>query len=199
MPENPGGSGGTIPPIEEGGEMAVAAPTYPSGMTGDKLLIANLMPIMPGDVVYFGIGKYSTATEADTAFASGAVATTLNSNYDPLGELAEKAGKLDSKQAKVKSRNYSFPGKRTTTVELNIVGLSCAQKDYLESGSFTGREITIVVGSADNTRLVVLNGLYWTVDITGESDGLFQVTVSADFSGPTTDRIYLYRSFVRGE
>jgi hypothetical protein len=83
MPENPGG---TIPPIE-GEDMAVAAPTYPSGMTGDKLLIANLMPIMPGDVVYFGTGKYSTVTEADTAFASGAVATTLSSNYDPLGEM----------------------------------------------------------------------------------------------------------------
>lgn len=43
----------------------------------------------------------------------------------------------------------------------------------MESGSFTGRKISIVVGSADNTRLLVLNGLYWTVDITGESDGLF--------------------------
>lgn len=103
--------------------VVVTVPTCPSGMTGDKLLIANLIPIMPGDVVYFGIGRNATTTKADTTFASGAVATTLPSNYDSLGELAEKAEKFDSKQAKVKSRNYSFLGKHTTTAELNIVGL----------------------------------------------------------------------------
>jgi len=188
-----------IPPGPEGDIMPVTAPTYPLGMTSDKLLIANLMPIMPGDTVYFGFGRYASTTESDSAFTASAVANTLNNNYDLLGELAEKAGKLDSKQTRLKSRNYSFAGKRNSTVELNVGGLSCAQKDFLESNSFTGREITIVVGSVDNTRLVVLNGLYWTVDITGETDGLFQVTVSAEFSGPTSDRIYLYRNCVRSE
>ncbi len=145
-----------IPPGPEGDIMPVTAPTYPLGMTSDKLLIANLMPIMPGDTVYFGFGRYASTTESDSAFTA-------------------------------------------STVELNVVGLSCAQKDFLESNSFTGREVTIVVGSSDNTRLVVLNGLYWTVDIIGETDGLFQVTVSAEFSGPTSDRIHLYRNNVRSE
>ncbi len=68
--------------------MPITAPTYPLGMTADKLLIANLMPIMPGDTVYFGFGRYASTTESDSAFTASAVANTLNNNYDLLGRLS---------------------------------------------------------------------------------------------------------------
>lgn len=197
MSENSGLTDGTTTPITpqkpvDGDVMAVAKPTLPSGITPDNFRIDNLMPVMPGDEVYFAAGSYATLTEADTAFA--AIANTLSTSFISLGELSEKAGKFDSKQAKNKSRNFTFAGRRSSTAELYTVGISNPLKDYLESPQFTDTPMTMAICSADadRSRVVVLNGLRWTADYSGEVDGLFQFTLSADFTGPTARRLLVY-------
>ena len=115
-----------------------------------------------------------------------------------LGELAEKPGKTDSKLSKLKTRNYSIPGKRTNTVELNIAGLSTLQKNYLESNAFMGKDTTIVVASKELDRVVIFTGLRWTVDWAGEADGLFNVAISTEFSGATSNKVYLFKNLPAG-
>jgi hypothetical protein len=169
----------------------VAKPTYPTDMSADDLNFARLMDVLVADNVYFGVGSYDTEG-VNTLFATQAgVKTELTTNLDLLGELAEKPGKADSKITKLKTRNYTIPGKRTSTVELTIAGLSTVQKDYLESHDFMNQEVTIVVVSKAYDRVVIFNGLRWTVDWSGEADGLFSVVISTEFSGITAGRIYL--------
>jgi hypothetical protein len=71
------------------------------------------------------------------------------------------------------------------------VGLSTRQKNFLESSAFMGKNTTIVVTSKGLDRVVIFNGLRWTVDWSGEADGLFTVMISTEFSGVTSNKIYL--------
>ena len=171
----------------------ISQPTYPSNMTEADLGFSKLMDVLVADLVYFGIGTYDQ-TSIDTLYATqGSVKTELTTNFDLLGELAEKPGKADSKITKLKTRNYSIPGKRTSTVELTISGLSVKQKDYLESSFVMGKNMTIVVASTSFDRVVIFTGLRWTVDWSGEADGLFSVVISTEFSGITAGKIYLFK------
>ena len=151
----------------------VSPPTYPINMNESDLNFSNLMDVLIADHVYFGIGTYDQAS-IDTLYGTvGSVKEELSTNFDLLGELAEKPGKTDSKLSKLKTRNYAIPGKRTSTVELNIAGLSNKQKNFLESTMFMGKDTTIVVASKELDRVVIFTGLRWTVDWSGEADGLF--------------------------
>ena len=176
----------------------ISQPTYPSNMTEGDLGFTKLMDVLIADFVYFGIGTYDQAS-IDTLYATQAsVKTELNTNFDLLGELAEKPGKTDSKLSKLKTRNYAIPGKRTSTVELNIAGLSTKQKNFLESALFMSKDTTIVVASKELDRVVIFTGLRWTVDWSGEADGLFNVVISTEFSGVTSNKIYLLNSIPPG-
>ena len=176
----------------------ISQPTYPSNMTEADLDFRKLMDVMIADLVYFGIGTYDQ-TSIDTLYATqGSVKTELTTNFDLLGELAEKPGKADSKLSKLKTRNYTIPGKRTNTVELNISGLSTKQKNFLESTLFMSKDTTIVVASKDYDRVVIFTGLRWTVDWSGEADGLFNVVISTEFSGVTSNKIYLLKDIPAG-
>jgi len=169
----------------------ITTPTYPSGTTQNDLLFSALMEGMVADKIYFGFGLY-TDTDVETIYANKTSAEgELLANFDSLGELAEKPGKADSKLTKLKTRNYTIPGKRTSTVELTIVGMSAKQRNYLESRSFTGKEMTIVVVSTELDRIIIFNGMRWTVEWSGEADGLFTVVISTEFSGTTAGKIYL--------
>lgn len=176
----------------------VQAPVYPANMTETDLVFSKLMDVLIADIVYFGIGTYDQAA-IDTLYTNqGSVKLELNTNFDLLGELAEKPGKTDSKITKLKTRNYAIPGKRTSTVELNIAGLSTKQKNFLESSLFMGKDTTIVVVSKEYDRVVIFNGLRWTVDWSGEADGLFTVVISTEFSGVTSNKIYLLKEISAG-
>ena len=156
------------------------------------------MDVLIADLVYFGIGTYDQ-TSIDTLYATqGSVKTELTTNFDLLGELAEKPGKADSKLSKLKTRNYTIPGKRTNTVELNISGLSTKQKNFLESTLFMSKDTTIVVASKELDRVVIFTGLRWTVDWSGEADGLFNVVISTEFSGVTSNKIFLLKDIPPG-
>ena len=173
--------------------MPLITPLYPTGTLQTDLDFAALMEGLVADKIYFGMGKY-TAAEATTAFATQTSMTTeTTTNMDSLGELAEKPGKADSKVNKLKSRNYLIPGKRTNTIELTIIGLQAKQKNFLESRSFSGKDYTIVVVSAENDRAVVFNGMRWAVEWSGEADGMFSVVISTEYSGATKDRIFLFK------
>ncbi|MCB5265103.1 MAG: hypothetical protein LHW41_02515 [Candidatus Cloacimonetes bacterium] len=176
----------------------ISQPIYPSTMTEADMGFSKLMDVMIADHVYFGIGTYDQTT-IDTLYATQSAAKTeLTTNFDLLGELAEKPGKADSKLSKLKTRNYTIPGKRTNTVELNISGLSTKQKNFLESTLFMSKDTTIVVASKDYDRVVIFTGLRWTVDWSGEADGLFNVVISTEFSGVTSNKIFLLKDIPAG-
>lgn len=171
--------------------MALVQPTFPSGTTAADLLFGALNDTFVADNVYFGAGVY-TAAEVGTKFASkSAMATELSTNTSPLGELAEKPGKADSKCERLKTRNYQIPGKRTSTVELSITGLSSKQKDFLESSAFSGVALTLICTNREQDRYTIFNGMRWTVDWSGESDGLWTVVISSEYSGNTKDKLFL--------
>lgn len=181
------------PPEEQGGEMPIATPVYPTGTLQTDFDFAALMDSMVADKIFFGFGKYTSA-EATTAYATQtSLGTETTTNMDSLGELAEKPGKADSKVNKLKSRNYLIPGKRTSTIELTIIGLNAKQKNYLESRAFSGKEITIAVISNENDRAVIFNGMRWAVEWSGEADGMFSVVISTEYSGATKDRIFFFK------
>lgn len=170
--------------------MGLTTPTFPSGTTNADLLFSALTDTMIADEAYFGTGAY-TAAEVGTKYATkAAMATELSTYLKQIGELAEMPGKADSKVTKLKTRNYAIPGKRTSTVELTLNGISVKQKDYLESAAFSGAEITIVFVSKDRTRATIFNGMRWTVDWSGEADGLWSVVISTEFSGSTVDKLF---------
>lgn len=171
----------------------VSKPTFPPNMNESDLYFENLVDVMVADKIFLGAGSYSGNEIYRIYINQNETREHLHSNFEPMGELAEKPGKLDSKITKIKTRNYTLPGKRASTIELNISGLSIKQKDYLEGRYFMGKYMTIVVTSADFDRVLIFNGLRWTVDWSGEADGLFSVVISTEFSGITADKIYLLK------
>ncbi|GAB1365757.1 hypothetical protein MASR1M36_06280 [Candidatus Cloacimonadaceae bacterium] len=176
----------------------IQPPTYPAPMVETDMLFNALVDVMVADDIYFGIGGYTEGDIATLYANQGAVKTELSTNFDLMGELAEKPGKTDSKITKLKTRNYTLPGKRTSTAELSIVGLSNKQKNFLESSLFMGRNTTIVVVSKGFDRVVIFNGLRWTVDWSGEADGLFSVVISTEFSGITNGKIFVLKDIPAG-
>ncbi|MDD2229174.1 MAG: hypothetical protein PHY48_07180 [Candidatus Cloacimonetes bacterium] len=177
---------------------SITTPVYPGSMIDKDMQFSSLVEGMIADDIYFGLGTYSDADVATFFANQTSISLELNANYDLLGELAEKPGKADSKITKLKTRNYSIPGKRTSTIELSIVGLSVKQKDFLESNAFMGKNTTIVILSKSKDRVVIFNGLRWTVDWSGEADGLFTVVISTEFSGVTAGKIYLFKDLPVG-
>ncbi|MCK9335908.1 MAG: hypothetical protein M0Q99_11435 [Candidatus Cloacimonetes bacterium] len=171
----------------------LTAPTFATGTTAADLIFSALIDTFIADEVYFGVGAY-TGAEVATKFASQTAMNTEISTYmKAIGELAENPGKTDSKVNRLKTRNYAIPGKRTSTVELSLNGLSAKQKDYFESTLFSGQEITIVCISKERDRATIFNGMRWTVDWSGEADGLWSVVISTEFSGSTNGKVYLLK------
>lgn len=173
--------------------MALVAPTYPSGTAASDLAFSALVDTLVADEVHFGVGAYTSA-EVGTKYATkSAMATELSTYLAQIGELGEKPGKADSKVEKLKTRNYTLPGKRTSTVELTICGISQKQKDFFEGALFSGLEITLVAINKGRDRATIFNGMRWTVDWSGEADGLWTVVISTEYSGSTSGRVYLLK------
>ncbi|OPZ48744.1 MAG: hypothetical protein BWY95_00580 [Bacteroidetes bacterium ADurb.BinA104] len=172
---------------------SISQPTYPTPMNESDMLFNALVDVFIADDVYFGFGSYSDSEVASINNTQSSIKDELSNSFDLLGELAEKPGKADSKITKLKTRNYTLPGKRTSTVELTISGLSNRQKNYLESSAFMGKNVTIVACSKSYDRVVIFNGLRWTVDWSGEADGLFNVVVSTEFAGNTAEKVFVFK------
>jgi hypothetical protein len=167
----------------------LTVPTFASGTTSADLVFSALVDTFIADELFFGLGEY-TAAEIGTKYATkNAIATELGSYLKQIGELAEKPGKVDSKIEKHKTRNYLIPGKRSSSIELTINGISAKQKDYLESSLFQGALVTMVALNKDHDRVTIFNGMRWVVEWSGEADGLWSVVLSTEFSGATANRI----------
>lgn len=178
--------------------MPVIKPSFTTPMTADKLLLTALQVAAPGDKVFFGFGNYADEAAATTALtgtaALAALETTATKTFEALGELTEKGFSLDSKREVLKTRNTAQPGKRTTTAEITISGLGFSQVTYLDSANFTGKQVTLVIASFDLKNLVVLNGATFTVDVKGETDGLWTVGIKTEFSGALDGKLFVFQN-----
>lgn len=172
--------------------MSVSQITFPGDMTAADLAFAALVETFAGDYAYIAAGAL---TPASFPLLNNALAwdLLLNTSFNSLGELAEKPGKVDSKTSGLRTRKFKVAGARATTLELRLVGLGLLQKKYLESPAFSSLLATIVLRSRDKTRVIVFNGLKWVLEWSGESDGLYDLTLSTEFAGATDGRVYVYK------
>ena len=175
--------------------MDVSKITLPGTMTAADMAFEALTAQMAGDYAWFGSG---TLTEAEIASLDSAFAwdAAIAANFDSLGELGESAGKVESKLASLKTRNYKLPGKRTTTMEINLVGISQLQKQYLESNDFSATTMSIILRNREKDRAIVFNGQKWTADWSGAVDGLFSVVLTTEFVGGTSGKVLVYKDIV---
>lgn len=180
--------------------MALAKPTYPTGTTSADLLPGELLECLPGDRVFISMGAYATKAAVEAAFVTKvAIAAILASSFDELGELGEKAVKADSKGSKLKSRHFTYPGKRSNTIEVYLAGIGSLQKDFLESNAFQGKECVIAILSEDYDRALIMNGLTWAFDWSAADDAITTGTITSEFGGSTASRIVLIKDIEEGE
>ncbi len=173
--------------------MSVSKLAFPDGVLASDLTFNEQIESMIGDEAFMGAGNYSEV-ELDLIMADkDTLIAELGDNLASIGELAEKPGKMDSKLNKLKTRNYTVPGKRTNTIELTINGLSTKQKKYLESTGFSSTETSVILVNSERDRAIVMTGMRWTCDWSGEVDGLFSVVISTEYSGSTDGRVFLYK------
>ena len=174
--------------------MAVIKPTLPAGMVSGDL--ANLLKqIGKVDVynVYAGLGSYS-ASEIAPIFANlEDLNIEISNNFEEIGELSEKPFKIESKTEKLKTRHYQLEGKRTNTVTVTIVGISEDKKNWLEEQSNQMTELTFIALSKDKSQVILINGCRWTIDWSGEADGLYTEELTTEFSGKTSERIVFFK------
>ncbi|MCB5287518.1 MAG: hypothetical protein LHW64_06920 [Candidatus Cloacimonetes bacterium] len=170
-------------------------------ITKEELNFAALEQVLPGSLLYYAAGKADSSYE--TYFSDPERFKKLFSEsgqvFYPFGELAEKPGKTDSKIEKLKTRNFLIPGRRSSSVELAVCGLSEAQKNYLESTLFQGQPMTMILANkdvmstipeVDDLDIVIINGLSWVTEWSGEADGLWTVVISTEIQGSTEGLIY---------
>ncbi len=170
--------------------MAVARPQLPDGLSAEDMIdLSKQIAVLKLETCHIGAGSYS-GSDISTKFADTTLlAGELSTNLIPLGLLAEKPVKLDSKTESAKTLHHKLETKRTTTVEITINGISKAKKEFLEGISESGEVMTIVGVSKDNSQALIVNGQTWSVAWSGEAFGLYTMVLSAEFSGTTDDTV----------
>lgn len=164
--------------------------TFPTKPVISGLEFDDLLPVLPGDYVYFTTGSEDPDT-VDSKFANQTVLATTMAAFVKLGELTETPGNFQSALQKHRTRNYIIPGKRTNTYVISIAGLFNAQKEYLESDEFSNKEISILILSRDHTQALLFNGLSWKFDWNAETDTISTGTLTAENIGSSEAyRIY---------
>ncbi|MCB5269808.1 MAG: hypothetical protein M0Q99_11440 [Candidatus Cloacimonetes bacterium] len=179
--------------------------TLPDGIEQDDLLLDALEAVMVGDAAFFALGQIDyTSDLLDNSYYLAYYLSADAGLFAALGELAEMPGKVESKVNRLKTRNYLIAGRRNSSIELVLNGLSELQKDYFESALFSGLEITILlcknellaqgVNDPDNFKfpspITVFSGMRWTADWSAEADGLWSVVITSEVTGATKDRIW---------
>lgn len=169
----------------------------PVDMEDEDLSFDLLEHVMPGDHVYFALGSALSHIGDITAIDAEDIEDILASMI-LLGELAEKPGKVDSKISKLKTRNYSIDSKRSSSIELNLVGISDKVRNWLETAMFQEQDVTILITDAmqgqqfdeiAGSRCLLLDSMRWTVDWSAEADGLWSVVISTTVNGITANKI----------
>ena len=167
--------------------MTISKTTFPEGVAD---YVAQLGQFRSGKC-YIADGSISKS-DADTAFANQtSKATELSSKWTELSDLAEKPGKEESKVTKLKTLNYVLEGKRTNTVEINLVGLNQARKAWLEN-ELNNTNRTILLESSGGKDILIFAGLRWSYERSTEFEGLFNVTLSTEYSGNSASKYLIY-------
>ena len=152
---------------------------------------SRVLAVFQSGKMYIGEGSYSR-TEAEAAYGDAAAAAAeLSSNLTEYSDLAEKPGKIESKAEKLKTKNYLINGKRSTLVELKLVGVTEDRVNWLEQ-KLNDSAKTVVLEDIDGDNYLIFNGLRWVADWSEELDGLFDVTLQTEFTGKTEDKIMMY-------
>lgn len=151
----------------------------------------SLLMYMPAADVYLGKGLLST-TELVSAFATQAALTTLLSSADMIGQLATVPYEYSNKPTRQKLQDYSLETDREQSIKLNLVGLTNALMDHYESEEFNSMLYTVVCWSKDKTKAICFNGMYFSYEPTGKTKELFTYSLTADFNGPSKEKVRLY-------
>ena len=114
----------------------------------------------------------------------------LSSMFTPISDLGENPGKEESKVTKFKTTNFLIEGKRSNTMELTLIGLNQARKDWLES-QLNKAIRSIALWSADKASCLIFNAMRWSYERSNEFNGLYTATISTEFSGPTKDKYFI--------
>ncbi len=172
--------------------MSTNKPVFPTGTTNADFEFSGVMAMLSLGSIQFAMGSL-TKTEADAIVASKVTIETAIGQYLNCGELAEKAGKIESKTEVLKTKSKSIQGKRTTTIEWQLNGVSQNQKNYFESKDFTDNLMTFMALDHDKTTCVIASGLIWSCDWNVEDEGLWEISLKAEFSGTSNDKIFIYK------
>lgn len=177
--------------------MALTKPTLSGDLTtGDLANLNSQLAQVNVDRIYFGAGELTAAEAADLFAGQDNLdneTTGIPGITEEIGELAEKPIKFDSKSETAKTRHYKLETKRTNTIAITINGISEDKKTLLESWSKNMTQLTaIAVPKGAHTQAILMNGRRWTVDWSGESDGLWTMVLSTEFTGTTENIIGIY-------
>jgi len=141
--------------------------------------------------LFIGDGGYSKQ-EADAAFATlESKEEELNAKFISLSDVADNPGKIESKVEKLKTYNYIIEGKRTNSIEINLVGVNAERKIWLEE-QLNRKNRTIVLESKDKGSVLIFNSMRWSCEWTHEIDGFFNSVIGTEYSGPSTTGYMIY-------
>lgn len=173
--------------------MALTAPTFIGYTEANVTTFANMLPAFQHGKCYIADGALSKA-EADVMFADlTQMATDLASYAVEISDLGENPGKEESKVEKLKTTNYVVEGKRTNTVEVNLVGLSQDRKDWLEQ-ELNSTARTIILVSSSGKDVIVFSGLRWSYERSSEINKLFNATIATEYAGVTGSKYFIYKN-----
>lgn len=151
-----------------------------------------------GGKVYMSEGSYADKAAVIAAFADLTdKATELSTNYQAMSDLAEDPGSFDSTVEILKSMNYTYEGKRSNVLTLNLVGVSAPRKEFLEK-DLNSIVRTIVLESHSGKDLMILNGLKFVADTKSPFSGLTSVVIKSEFGGATDTKIIPIVGLVAG-
>jgi hypothetical protein len=175
--------------------LAVSKETSPSGIA-DEMAFSAVKSVLPGGQIYMGIGSYSSAELTSIVNGMDNLATELSENYDLWGELADEDDAVDmnSTVETIETRYHIFEKKRTTEIQLKIVGLTKTLKEYVESPTFAKTARTFVVlADGDENTFLILNGLYWRAEWSAQGDNLWTVMLKTSVKGNSDNYILPYQ------
>lgn len=168
-------------------------------MDAEELAFEALQAVVPGMDVHFAEGTLDLEDVGGSALTMAwEQFIAIIAAMGDLGELAEKPVSVKSSVERLKTRNNQLAGKRSTTIEIRLAGVGTKQKDYLEN-ELPNKDITIMILSAtlaevndgEYCPVFFLNGLRWTADIMGETDGLWTAVLTTEIQGSSGDKIML--------
>ncbi|MBI9030745.1 hypothetical protein JEZ13_01905 [bacterium] len=171
--------------------MAGGTPTKPSL---EKLIVNfhDQIAVFNHGSCWLGDGSFEAieSIPPEVLLAQREFENFLKATFDEISDLGENPGKEESKVAKFKTTNFLIEGKRSNTIELTLIGLNQARKDWLESQ--LNKEIrTIALWSANKANCLIFNAMRWSYERSNEFNGLYTATISTEYSGPTKDRYFI--------